>query len=424
MDLNEARERIRAVDEAMAALFEKRMAAAEEVADYKAAHGLPVEDLSQEARVIAGRSALIGDPAVRALYVDYLQNMMELSKRWQRRRMPPGPGLHMELGARGYDIVVERGCLARAGELLCLDRRVLIVTDEGVPAQYAAAVASACREPLVFTVPQGEGSKSLATLETLLEAMLSAGFTRGDCVCAVGGGVPGDLAGFAAASYQRGVDFYNVPTTLLSQVDSSIGGKTAVNLGGVKNIVGAFWQPKKVLIDPDTLKTLPARTLACGMAEAVKTALIGDAALFELFEAGRAAQETETVIARSLAVKKAVVEADERESGLRKTLNFGHSIGHAIEAVTGLPHGACVALGMLPMCSDAVRARLLPVLEGLGLPTQVRADPEAVYAELLHDKKMGDGGITAVFVETPGQCELRQVPPEALRAGIEMVVKA
>ena len=276
--------------------------------------------------------------------------------------------------------------------------------------------------PLTVTVPRGEGSKSLAGLERLLTAMLDAGFTRGDCVCAVGGGVPGDLAGFAASAYMRGIDFYNIPTTLLSQVDSSIGGKTAVNLGGVKNIVGAFWQPRAVLIDPDTLKTLPAREYAGGMAEAVKTALIGDAVLFERFEAGRA--ETEDVIARSLAVKKAVVEADEREGGARRALNFGHSIGHAIEAVTGLPHGECVALGMLPMCSDAVRARLLPVLERLGLPTLVQADPEAVYAERLHDKKMGDGAITAVFVETPGRCEMRNIPPEALRAGIEMVVKA
>ena len=330
--------------------------------------------------------------------------------------------LRMNLGARSYDISLARGCLSRAGETLSLNRKVLIVTDEGVPAEYAAAVAAQCASPLVVTLPQGEGSKSLAALETLLTAMLDAGFTRGDCVCAVGGGVPGDLAGFAAASYMRGIDFYNIPTTLLSQVDSSIGGKTAVNLGGVKNIVGAFWQPKAVLIDPDTLRTLSPRTLACGMAEAVKTALIGDAALFALLEAGEA--DTQTVIARSLAVKKAVVEADEHESGARKALNFGHSIGHAIEAVTGLPHGECVALGMLPMCAPAVRARLAPVLERLGLPTSVRADPEAVYAEMLHDKKMADGAITAVFVETPGQSEMRRMPPEALRSGIEMVVKA
>ena len=332
--------------------------------------------------------------------------------------------LHMDLGARGYDIVVARGCLANAGALLPLQRRVLIVTDEGVPAAYAERVAAQCAKPLTVTVPQGEESKSLQTLERLLTAMLDAGFTRSDCVCAVGGGVAGDLAGFAAASYMRGVAFYNLPTTLLAQVDSSIGGKTAVNLGGVKNIVGAFWQPGKVLIDPDTLQTLSPREYACGMAEAVKTALIGDAALFALFASGAAMRAPEQVIAASLAVKKAVVEADEREQGLRKTLNFGHTIGHAIESVAGLKHGECVALGMLPMCAPELRAQLLPVLEALGLPTQVRADPEAVWRALLHDKKMADGRISAVYVQTPGRCELRDVSPEALREGIEMVVKA
>ena len=330
--------------------------------------------------------------------------------------------LHMDLGERSYAITVERGCLARAGELLNLDRRVCVVTDSGVPAKYAEAVAAASKAPTVVTVPQGEESKRLAVLETLLSDMLAAGVTRGDCVCAVGGGVVGDLAGFAAACYMRGIDFYNLPTTLLSQVDSSIGGKTAVDLAGAKNIVGAFWQPKAVCIDPDTLSTLPARQLASGMAEAVKSALIGDGALFERFEAGT--ETVEDVIASSLAVKKAVVESDEREGGARKCLNFGHSIGHAIESVTGLPHGECVALGMLPMCAEDVRVRLVPVLERLGLPTSVKADPEAVYAALAHDKKMAAGRISAVYVETPGAYALREVSPAALREGIEMVVKA
>ena len=153
--------------------------------------------------------------------------------------------IRMELGEASYDIVLERGCLKRAGELLNLDRRVLILTDEGVPARYALTVADRCREPHIYTVQQGEGSKSFAVLEAILTKMMELGFTRGDCVCSVGGGVVGDLGGFAAACYMRGIDFYNIPTTILSQVDSSIGGKTAVNLGGVKNIVGAFWQPKR-----------------------------------------------------------------------------------------------------------------------------------------------------------------------------------
>ena len=334
--------------------------------------------------------------------------------------------IRMELGEASYDIVLERGCLKRAGELLNLDRRVLILTDEGVPAQYAQTVAERCREPHIYTVQQGEGSKSFAVLEAILTKMMELGFTRGDCVCSVGGGVVGDLGGFAAACYMRGIDFYNIPTTILSQVDSSIGGKTAVNLGGVKNIVGAFWQPKKVLIDPDTLDTLSERQKSSGLAEAVKAGLIADPVLFAMFEdyaAGGAPLDLEKVIAASLMVKKKVVEEDERESGVRKILNFGHTIGHGIESVTGLLHGECVAMGMIPMCSPAVRSRLVPVLGALHLPARVHADPEEVYKAVLHDKKMGDGFVSIVSVDTVGSYTIQKVDPAVLRYGIEVVVR-
>ena len=334
--------------------------------------------------------------------------------------------IRMELGEASYDIVLERGCLKRAGELLNLDRKVLILTDEGVPAQYAQTVADRCREPHIYTVQQGEGSKSFAVLEAILTKMMELGFTRGDCVCSVGGGVVGDLGGFAAACYMRGIDFYNIPTTILSQVDSSIGGKTAVNLGGVKNIVGAFWQPKKVLIDPDTLDTLSERQKSSGLAEAVKAGLIADPVLFAMFEdyaAGGAPLDLEKVIAASLMVKKKVVEEDERESGVRKILNFGHTIGHGIESVTGLLHGECVAMGMIPMCSPAVRSRLVPVLGALHLPARVHADPEEVYKAVLHDKKMGDGFVSIVSVDTVGSYTIQKVDPAVLRYGIEVVVR-
>ena len=220
----------------------------------------------------------------------------------------------------------------------------------------------------------------------------------------------------------RGIDFYNLPTTVLSQVDSSIGGKTAVNLGGVKNVVGAFYQPKKVLIDPDTLATLPPRQISSGLAEAVKMALTGDAALFELFEHEDPQTHMERIIADAIRIKRSVVEQDEKEQGLRRVLNFGHTIGHGIESATGFCHGECVALGMLPMCSDAVRARLLPVLEKLGLPTSVKADPEKIYEAMLHDKKAGAGTLTVIRVETPGSFVIEKTPPEALRPLIETVV--
>ena len=331
--------------------------------------------------------------------------------------------LRMELGENGYDIVIERGCLKKAGTLLDLDRKALIVTDDGVPPQYAKTVAGACKAPTVVTIPQGEGSKSFPVLEQLLSRMLAAGFSRSDCVCAVGGGVVGDLSALAAALYMRGIDFYNVPTTLLSQADSSIGGKTGIDLDGVKNVVGVFRQPKKVLIDPDVLSTLPPRQIAAGHAEIVKAGLIADAGLFSLYESGEAERDLLTALSRALAVKKAVVEEDEKESGLRRILNFGHTVGHGIESVTGLLHGECVSLGMIPMCAPAVRERLIPVLERLGLPTSVEADPEKVFSALLHDKKAAGGRITAILVEEVGACKQISLSPEALREKIETVVK-
>ena len=197
--------------------------------------------------------------------------------------------LNVGLGERAYDIVIERGCLAKASALCNLDRKVLVVTDSGVPLEYAHAVADQCAEAHLAIVAQGEQSKSLEVFGRLLQTMIEAQFTRGDCVVAVGGGIVGDLAGFVAASYMRGVDFYNIPTTVLAQVDSSIGGKTAINLGGYKNMVGAFYQPRKVLIDLDVLHTLPRRQIANGLAEAVKLALTSDAQLFGLFEEAAAA---------------------------------------------------------------------------------------------------------------------------------------
>ena len=328
--------------------------------------------------------------------------------------------LRMELGENGYDIVIERGCLKKAGTLLDLDRKALIVTDDGVPPQYAKTVAGACKAPTVVTIPQGEGSKSFPVLEQLLSRMLAAGFSRSDCVCAVGGGVVGDLSALAAALYMRGIDFYNVPTTLLSQADSSIGGKTGIDLDGVKNIVGTFSQPKKVLIDPDLLATLPPRQVAAGHAEIVKAGLIADAELFSLYESGEV--DVAEALRRALLVKKRVVEEDEREGGLRRILNFGHTLGHGIESVTGLLHGECVALGMIPMCSPAVRARLIPVLARLGLPTAVSADPDKVYAALLHDKKAAGGKIVSVFVDEIGACKQIALSPALLREKIETVV--
>ncbi len=325
----------------------------------------------------------------------------------------------------GYDIILERGALARANTIMHLDRRVLIVTDSGVPAQYAATIAAQCAAPHLVTIPMGEASKCAEQFLHILQALTEHGFTRTDCVVAVGGGVVGDLAGFAAACYMRGIDFYNIPTTLLAQVDSSIGGKTAIDFGGYKNIVGAFWPPKAVLIDPDTLATLPARQLANGMAEAVKMALTHDEELFTLFERGEAQKAIDTVIERSLRIKKSVVEQDEREGGLRKVLNFGHTLAHAIESAEGMAHyfhGECVAIGMLPMCSDTVRARLIPVLNALQLPTAVSGDTPKIIEALYHDKKAAGDTISVVTVPNVGQFTIEDLPLDTLARQIKEVL--
>ncbi len=411
--LMRARAEINEVDKQMATLFVRRMKAAERIAAYKEEHALPIFDAAREAEVIANNAnrmlTLTDDADVCNYYLNFIRNNMALSRAYQHTLTSSAT---MHVGVGNYDVFIERGALDKADKLFALDRKVLVVTDSGVPAEYAARVAKQCREAHVVTVPEGERSKSIATLQVLLDVMLKNNFARTDCVIAVGGGVVGDLSGFAASIFMRGIDFYNIPTTVLSQVDSSIGGKVAVNFGGVKNIVGAFYQPKAVIIDPDVLSTLPKRQIANGLAEALKMALTSDAKLFVLFESGKALEQIDTVIERSLRIKKSIVEQDEKESNLRRILNFGHTLGHGIEAasVGELYHGECVALGMIPMCAPDVRARLIAVLQSLGLPTQIEGDLETILHFTTHDKKCEGDAINAVFVDEIGSCRTEKMP--------------
>ncbi len=320
--------------------------------------------------------------------------------------------IKVDFSERSYDITIGGGALRSVGEIFNLERKVFIVTDSGVPREYAEAVKAAASDAMIYTVNEGEGSKSLKVLEELLFAMLNFGMTRTDAVVAVGGGVVGDLSGFLAASYMRGIDFYNIPTTLLSQVDSSIGGKTAVNLGSVKNVVGAFYQPKGVIIDTDTLKTLDKRQISAGLAESVKMALTSSKELFELIESCDPMENLERIITESILIKKAVVEADEKESGLRKILNFGHTLGHGIEAeegLSGLYHGECVALGMIPMCSEGVKKRLIPVLSKLALPTEYKGDIERALGFVCHDKKCIGDTVTVIEVNEIGSFDIKKM---------------
>ena len=317
----------------------------------------------------------------------------------------------------GYDIVFERGVLSKAAHYMNLNRRVLIVTDDGVPSVYSQAVSAQCKSPFIMTLKSGESTKNIDSFKMLLEALCENGFTRTDCVVAVGGGVMGDLAGFAAACYMRGIDFYNIPTTVLSQVDSSIGGKTAIDFGGYKNSVGAFYPPKCVLIDPDTLKTLDARQISNGLAESVKMSLTSNSKLFCAIEDNNISLDD--IIYHSILIKKKVVEEDEKESGVRKILNFGHTLAHAIEAQGELLHGECVAIGMLYMCGAEVRARLKKVLTRLKLPTSHNYSASLFTDALRHDKKASGDKITVVYVDRVGGYQLKTVGFDKLRDMIE-----
>ena len=341
----------------------------------------------------------------------------------------------VELGARRYDIEIAAGLLRRAGVAVARlgpQQRFAVVTDATVAALHfdtlTASFAAAGLTLFPILVRSGEASKNWATLERVTETLLKLGVERGDAVLALGGGVVGDLTGFACAILRRGCRFVQIPTTLLAQVDSSVGGKTAINAAAGKNLIGAFHQPALVLIDPDLLGTLPPRELRAGYAEVVKYGLLGDAAFFAWCEAnavallaGDAAART-TAIAASCRAKAAIVAADERETGDgRALLNLGHTFGHALEAVAGfsdrLLHGEAVAIGMAlafrfsaarGLCAGTDAARVVAHLASAGLPVHPRfaaiSGPAAPLIDhMRQDKKMSGGTLAFILARGIGQ---------------------
>jgi 3-dehydroquinate synthase len=357
------------------------------------------------------------------------------------------------LGARSYDIHVGRGLLARAAALMTPvlnQKRVFIVTDSNVAPLYLEALSQTLAKAGIRAdhaiVPAGEASKDFAHLAQLLDAMLAAKCERGTMIVALGGGVIGDLAGFAASVLLRGVDFIQVPTTLLSQVDSSVGGKTGINTGAGKNLVGTFHQPRLVIADTDVLASLPRRELLAGYAEVAKYGLLGDATFWAWLEdnaAGMLSAKAHShdllcrAIVTSCEAKARIVAADEKEGGVRALLNLGHTFGHALEAEMGygdaLLHGESVAIGMvlafelsarLGHCPEADASRVAAHLAAVGLPTRPpRNGPRGpvtaamLMAHMSQDKKMKDGAVTFVLARRIGDAFLsRDVPAPALEA--------
>lgn len=350
--------------------------------------------------------------------------------------------LSVELPGRTYNIEIGRGLLPRCGEMIRAvtgARTVAVVTDSNVEKLYLQTVTDSLRAAgfSVFSVvfPAGESSKNIHTLNMLYEQFAGHGLTRGDAVAALGGGVTGDLAGFAAATMFRGVDYVQIPTTLLAQVDSSVGGKTAIDLPQGKNLVGAFYQPKLVIADTDCLKTLTDRIVCDGMAEVIKYGMIADAALFEKLEQMHGVQDLsahwEEIICTCCDIKRAVVSEDERDTGRRGILNFGHTLGHAYERAyhyETYTHGEGVAAGMVKMLEleekrgfdvAAIRARLVALLKTFDLPVEIPCSMEEYRAAVGLDKKASGQKINIIEVKEIGRAEITPMDKEELFSLLE-----
>ncbi len=339
--------------------------------------------------------------------------------------------------ARPYDIIIGKNILEKAGAYIntCLPPcRLCIITDSTVNSIYAQVVMTSLMEhgyqtsKIVF--PAGEHSKNLTTYSNILEAMADEGLTRSDAVVALGGGVVGDLAGFAAATYMRGIPYIQIPTTYMAAIDASVGGKTGINLLCGKNLAGAFWQPSMVFCDYHTFDSLPPAKLMDGIAEAVKCAAVSEESLLPHIRK----KDYEYVIERCVSIKKSIVEADERDTGLRQILNFGHTVGHGIEKLSSfsVSHGQAVAKGLIVEARAAYRFGLAPVdiasplqdiLAEMGFDLSVDYSPEEIYQYALMDKKIMGDRITMVIPESLGKCRLHKISLSELQKFIRLGMK-
>ena len=326
------------------------------------------------------------------------------------------------------EIHIESGLLARAASVIgetFSPSRIHIVSDSTVAPLYLEQLEQQFTLPVTHTViPAGEEHKRLSTVEGIYHDLLANGMTRKDLIIALGGGVVGDITGFAAATFLRGVSLCQIPTTLLAQVDSSVGGKTGVDMPEGKNLVGAFYQPRLVLIDPAVLATLPDQTFADGMAEVIKYGYISNREILDMVSAPDYKKNIEHIICECVRIKRDVVTIDEHDTGLRMILNFGHTIGHAAEKLgnyVDLTHGQAVAVGMVAamrlsamLGNEDLSERLIDILDHIGLPTELKYGREDIYRSLLSDKKKFGATVNFILVREPGRAEITPIGAEKL----------
>ena len=341
--------------------------------------------------------------------------------------------IEIDLESR-YDVIAKRGTAEQAGELVksvFSGEKACIISDSKVFKLYGEKftqnIEKAGIKDCSFVFEEGESSKNLTTFCRIVESMGEMGLRRDDAVIGLGGGVTGDMAAFAASVYMRGIKYIAVPTTLLSMVDSSVGGKTAVDLKSGKNLAGTFYQPSLVLIDSDFLKTLSQEQIACGMAEVIKYGMIADKELFELLE-NNSNPDIDGIICTSVKIKREFVRGDEKDTGKRKILNFGHTIGHSIEKACGysMTHGHAVAIGMAAVTralkGGEISERLERLLKSYGLPTSTDISAERIWRCAQNDKKGGRDGVDLIVPLDIGNCQVKKVGYdelyEIIKAGI------
>ena len=318
--------------------------------------------------------------------------------------------LNVNLKDKSYEVIVEKGIIKNITPYVDIEKKFLIVSDDRIPNAYINTIKKQLKKVDVFIFPHGENNKSLDNYKLIIERLIKEDFSRKDYIIALGGGVVSDLAGFVASTYKRGMNLINIPTTTLAMVDASVGGKVALNFDKLKNVIGAFYHPNYILIDIDTLETLPKRHYINGVIEALKTGMIGDKELYNIFFNGDYRDHIEEIIYRSLQYKIKIVEQDEKEENIRKVLNFGHTFGHAYETyflMKNYLHGEAVALGIVTISKDK------PYLEDIkklftkwGIKLNINVEKDKIINIIRNDKKCDDDIVDLIIVDEIGKSKI------------------
>ena len=322
--------------------------------------------------------------------------------------------LRVNLKENSYSIVLGNNLIKNIDKYYSLNSKVLVVTDSNIPSIYSDLITNKCKEGYQYIIKEGEESKNINNYLEINKFLLDNNFSRHDLIIAVGGGVVGDLSAFVASTYKRGINFINVPTSTLAMIDSSVGGKTAINFEGVKNALGSFYQPKLVVIDFDVLKTLNERHFNNGLVEALKMGFIKDSSIIDLFSDYK--NNIKDIIIKSLKAKIEIVELDEKENNIRKILNFGHTLGHAFEMSSNLLHGEAVGLGMYYVLNDNLKEKMKDILNLLKINVNQKFNKDKLLKLVMNDKKVNINTIDLITVEELGKANITNIDIKKIEA--------